>query len=65
MSTVIAFTPGQTEVTVTVATTEDQINELTETFLVTLSNATAGLSIGDIATAPVTITDNDGECLTL
>ena len=51
-------TPGQTEKTFTVATTDDAAEEMAETFTVTLSGATnAGISD---ATAKGTITDNDG-----
>ena len=54
----VIVTPGQTEKTFTVATTDDTAEEMAETFTVTLSGPTnAGISD---ATAKGTITDNDG-----
>src|SRR5262245_32781875 len=56
--TPLTFTPGQTAKGVTVALTEDELDESDETFRVTLSNENAAwLGTPDVAT--VTILDND------
>ena len=54
----LSFAAGDTSKTITVQTTQDQIDEENETFLVTLSQPSAGASISD-GTAIGTITDND------
>jgi len=53
----LTFAPGETQKQITIATTDDALVEATETFDVTLSNA-SGVSIGN-ATAQGTIADND------
>jgi hypothetical protein len=58
---VITFPAGAIEATTTVATTEDSISELPEQFTATLTNPTAGLTLGSDDTATVTINDDDGE----
>jgi hypothetical protein len=55
----ISFGAGETEKTFTVAISEDSLFEGNETIQLTLSNA-VGASLGAIATAELTITDNDG-----
>ncbi|MDE2650737.1 MAG: hypothetical protein OXI62_08495 [Chloroflexota bacterium] len=55
----LSFASGETSRTFTVQTTQDQIDEENETFLVILSAPGAGTSISD-GTAIGTITDDDG-----
>lgn len=54
----VTFSPGQTTKAVTVATTQDSIDELTETFQVRLTNAGTRAEITD-SIGVGTITDND------
>ena len=61
MTTVVTFQPGSTESTVSLATTEDDINEALENFVVELSNPTAGATIGTNRSATVLIADDDGK----
>ncbi len=56
-SNTITFAPGVTTQTIAIATLDDTLDELAETFSVTLS-APGGATIGD-GTAVVTIADND------
>ena len=55
---VVTFTNGDTSQTIDVAITDDAANELTESFTVSLSEASTGLAI-DGGPATVNITDND------
>ena len=59
-ATALTFTGGQTEKTVTVATTEDDLNEAAETFTVELTEVSfpAGVSLGT-SSALGTIEDDD------
>jgi hypothetical protein len=57
-SGVLTFNPGETSKTFTVQTTQDELLEPNETFLVNLTNATGGLTIG---TAQATGTIRDDE----
>jgi hypothetical protein len=59
----ITFAPGETSKTFTVATTEDNVEELDETFTVTLSEPTVG-TLGT-ATATGTITNDDLRTLSI
>ena len=58
-ATTLIFTAGQTEKTVTVATTGDTLDEENETFTVRLTNAT-NATLPDPPTATGTIDDDDG-----
>ena len=53
------FAVGETTKTITIPILPDQIDELPETFTVTLSAPTGGATLGAITTATVTITDMD------
>ncbi|MDE2916893.1 MAG: hypothetical protein OXM00_06660 [Paracoccaceae bacterium] len=55
----LSFAIGETSKTLTVQTSQDQIDEENETFLVILSAPSTGISISD-GTAIGTITDDDG-----
>ncbi len=57
---VVTFRAGETEKTVEVATVQDEVHEGDETFTVTLSDPT-GATLGQDASATVTITDDDAE----
>ena len=54
----LTFAAGTTSRTITVSVTGDAANEVNETVIITLSNATAGAGIGT-AVGTGTITDND------
>ena len=54
----LTFAAGTTSRTITVSVTGDTANEVNETVIITLSNATAGAGIGT-AVGTGTITDND------
>ncbi len=56
---VLTFQPNETNKTVTFAITEDKIVELSETFVVSLTNAANGGHLIGYTNAAVTITDND------
>ncbi len=56
----VTFKAGETEKTVEVATVQDEVHEGDETFTVTLSDPT-GATLGQDASATVTITDDDAE----
>ena len=55
----LTFTAGQTTQTISVSTVDDEVEEETEAFTVTLSNPTGGATLDD-ATGTGTITDDDG-----
>jgi hypothetical protein len=55
----LTFGPGQTTMMVPLAVIEDGLVEANETVVLTLSNPTGGATLGPLATATVTITDND------
>ncbi len=57
-ATAATIAGGEATATITVAVTDDSLDEDDETFTVTLSEPSAGVRIGD-ATARGTITDND------
>ncbi len=58
-STTIIFAPGETNRTFTVGIIEDQLAEGNEFLNLTLSSASGGVAIGPIATAQLTILDDD------
>ena len=58
-STTATITAGTTATTVTVSIADDSLDELNETFTVTLSNPTNATTTGGGVTATVTITDDD------
>ena len=59
-SEVVTFTDGDTTPkTVNISIANDSTPETSETFTLTLSNATGGATIGTPATATITITDDD------
>ena len=53
------FADGETSQTITVAITDDAIDENDETFTVAISNATGGATLGTVTTSTATIVDND------
>ena len=55
----LTFATGDTEKTVTVAVTGDEVDEANETLTLTLSNAGGGAELGAAKTATGTITDDD------
>lgn len=55
----LTFAPGQAQTTIQVPVVNDTTREGDETFTVTLSNPQGGTSIGSLASAPVTIVDDD------
>ena len=55
----LAISPGATSATLTIATTEDPVDEPDETFTVTLSNPSASAELGTPTTATGTIEDDD------
>ena len=59
VSGTITFAPGQTTATIAVPIQDDGMREAAETFIVSLSEASAGWWTGDTGTATVTIRDND------
>ena len=60
VSTTVNFAAGDTATkNITIPITNDVDTEVNETFTVTLAGATGGASLGSIATATVTIQDND------
>ena len=61
MTGTIVFQRSEINGTITVMTTEDDIQEGTEQFTATLSNPTNGLEVGPDRTATVDIGDNDGK----
>ena len=56
----VTFPAGETQMSVTVPTTEDDTAEETEMFTAVLSDPTNGLTLGDDSTARAMIEDNDG-----
>src|SRR2546423_1549182 len=55
----IRFVPGQTNATISISILDDALFEGLETFTVTLSNPTAGATIGPRSTTTVTIVDDE------
>jgi len=55
----LTFGPGDTQQSFKVLVSDDNVIESDETFNVSLANASAGNDLGSIATAKVTIHDND------
>lgn len=53
------FADGETSQTITVAITDDDLEEQTENFTVSLSSPTGGATLGAVTTSTVSITDND------
>ena len=62
-TTVLTFSPGQTNKTISVVVNSDTIDEANETFTVTLSNP-ANATLGS-ATGTATITDDDGPSISI
>ena len=56
--TTITFLAGQTQVSVSVNTLEDEDIEQTESFGAVLSNPSPGLALGTPSTATINIIDN-------
>ena len=56
----LTFSMGQTTVSALVITVENEVQEGTRQFTVTLTNPTSGLQVGPSGTAIVNIADNDG-----
>ena len=61
----ITFEAGVTEFRVPVDTTDDQLAEQPEDFFATLSNPSAGLTVGAADRATVNIADNEGKQIEL
>lgn len=57
----MTFQPGDTEQTISVVTSQDEIDEPDETFEVSLSNPIGGGTLGTPSSSTVTIDDDDGE----
>lgn len=53
------FADGVTSQTITIAISEDDLDEVDENFTVSISNATGGASLGSTTMSTVTILDND------
>lgn len=58
---VVTFAPNIMTTTLAVQTLNDNINEMSETFELTLQPNPSGATLGTDDKATVTITDNDGE----
>ncbi len=58
-NSVLAFADGETSKTIAVGILDDLLIENPETFAFTLSNPTGGTTLGAVASAVVTILDND------
>ena len=58
MSESATFSAGVTEASITVNTTDDDIVEGGESFVIFLLKPSEGLSVGSVHTATVTIVDN-------
>ena len=58
-SVIVNFAPGETTKTVTVNTTDDAIDEVDETVILTLTSNTPLTASANLNTAILTITDND------
>lgn len=62
----VSFTPtGTSTQTLTINITDDALVEGTETLVFTLSNPSAGLTLGTNTTATLTLTDNDAPSYTI
>lgn len=59
MITRITFIAGETQASIPVDTTDDEIAELPEDFTALLSNPSEGLAVGANIAASITIRDND------
>ena len=59
--TTLALQAGQASLSVTVNTTSDNILEGSESFGVSLSNPSVGISLGELTIATVNIQDATGE----
>ena len=55
----VSFRRGQTTANITILLTNDRVKESDETFSLTLSQPSAGWTLGNTTRATVTITDND------
>jgi hypothetical protein len=55
----VSFAAGETQKTIIIGVNEDSFAEGDETFTVTLSNPSAGATLGNPSSATVTIVDND------
>jgi beta-glucosidase len=55
----LTFAPGETEKDVTLKSIDDGVNEPAETFNFNLSNASAGVSLGNRPSSTITIVDDD------
>lgn len=60
VSTTLTFAPGETTRTVTVMTTEDEVNDPNEMFDAVLRNP-SGADLGPNSRAVLTINDDDGK----
>lgn len=57
----VTFSPEQTRATVTVDTIDDDFVEIEEDFLVSLSNPSSGLRVGEASNALLFLADNDSK----
>ena len=59
-SEVVTFPAGETRVTLTIPVAEDLIDELDETFKLTVTSSASGVAIGSPDVTTILIKDDDG-----